>query len=362
MARKRLLGDEIKNEILPMSKIAPVSGFFTYGEFYYCNASSTCSNHLFNQTMTVLTLSENINSISEIEDNKIDNQRKIQTVKALSHLISETSKELNDLNENLKSKIDQEVKKNMLHEIQLLEQSKMASMGEMLANIAHQWRQPLSSISVTASSISLHIGLEMEINAKELDEKMSIILSKTEYLSKTIDTFRNFLKEKKEYKLVSLQDRLNMVFEIVGTSLKDNHIDFRYTDYTTEPIFILMVVGELDQVIINILNNAKDIIMEKDLEERWVNLELLVKNNKAIITVEDSGGGIPEEIITKVFEPYFTTKHQSQGTGLGLHMAYKIVKESLQGKLYVQNTNNGAKFFVEIPIALDKGNPSVIFL
>jgi signal transduction histidine kinase len=349
MARKRLLGDEIKNEIIPMSKIAPLSGFFTYGEFYYCNASSTCSNHLFNQTMTVLTLSESVDSINVIEDNRVENQRKIQTVKALSHLISETSKELNDLNENLKGKVDEEVKKNMLHEMQILEQSKMASMGEMIANIAHQWRQPLSAISVTASSILLHNSLGMGIDTKELDEKMNLVLSRVEYLSNTIDTFRNFLKEKKEYKSVSIQDRLDMVFQIVGTSLKDNHIDLRYKSNESEPIFVSMVVGELDQIIINILNNAKDILKEKNIDNGWIDLELLTDNNRVVITVEDNGGGIPKGIISKIFEPYFTTKHQSQGTGLGLHMAYKIAKESLQGNLYVKNTNHGAKFFLEIP-------------
>ena len=220
MARKRLMGDDIKSEIIPMAKVAPVSGFFTYGEFYYCNDTDTCGNHLLNQTMTVLTLSESAKSTNEIYDGKSEEKHSIQTIKALSHLIAETTKELNHLNDNLKEKVDNEVSKNIQHELQILEQSKMASMGEMIANIAHQWRQPLSSISTVASSVKLNCFMGMETSTDEMIGNMDLILSKTEYLSNTINTFRDFMKEKKEYKSVSLQDRLNIVFEIVGTSLR----------------------------------------------------------------------------------------------------------------------------------------------
>lgn len=112
-----------------------------------------------------------------------------------------------------------------------------------------------------------------------------------------------------------------------------------------------LVSGELSEVIINILNNAKDILIQKNVSEPLVKINLKKANNKAIISIEDNGGGIPENLISKIFEPYFTTKHQSQGTGLGLHMSYKIICESLHGKLYVKNSSNGAQFFIELPLA-----------
>lgn len=350
MARKRLLGEDIQNEILPLTKIAPVSGFFTYGEFYYCN-DDTCNNQLLNQTSTVLTLSENNNSKKEIKDKKDHNKYKAQTIRALSHLISETSKELNDLNNNLQKEIDKEVHKNMQQELRILEQSKMASMGEMMANIAHQWRQPLSSISTVASAIKLNYYTGLDMSEDEIVENMDIILSKTDYLSNTINTFRNFMKEKKEYKKVSLKERLELVFQIVGTSLKDNHINLVYENENEDDLNVNMVVGELDQVIINILNNSKDAIRDNNIVDGEVYLKLFKKENKAMVTIEDNAGGIPNNVLPKIFEPYFTTKHQSQGTGLGLHMSYKIVVESLKGKLYAQNTNIGAKFIVELPLA-----------
>ncbi|MEA3289561.1 MAG: FIST N-terminal domain-containing protein [Campylobacterota bacterium] len=350
MARKRLLGDEIKNEIVPMSKAAPLSGFFTYGEFYFCDSSSSCDNQLLNQTTTVLTLSESKNSKNNIDEDKKEKKQKAQTIKALSHLISETSKELNLLNNNLKEKIDLEVNKNMQQELRILEQSKMASMGEMMANIAHQWRQPLSSISTVASGVKLNYYTGMVSSDEEMIDNMDLILSKTEYLSNTINTFRDFLKEKKEFKKVVLQDRLDMVFHIIGTSLKDNHIDLKYNYNDLEPLNIEMVVGELDQVIINIINNAKDALTEKNIENGVIDIELFVKDDKATITIEDNAGGIPSHVLPRIFEPYFTTKHQSQGTGLGLHMSYKIITESLNGKLYAKNSNKGAKFTIELPL------------
>ena len=112
-----------------------------------------------------------------------------------------------------------------------------------------------------------------------------------------------------------------------------------------------MVTGELEQVIINIINNSKDILLEKEVENPWVKLELIEEKDKVIITIEDNGGGIPESVLPKIFNPYFTTKHQSQGTGLGLHMSYKIITESLNGKLYVKNAKEGAKFFIELPLS-----------
>ncbi|MCK5294124.1 MAG: HAMP domain-containing histidine kinase, partial [Arcobacteraceae bacterium] len=214
---------------------------------------------------------------------------------------------------------------------------------------AHQWRQPLSAISTMASGIKVEEELNV-LDTKQLSEKMDLILTKTEYLSETIDTFRDFIKEEKETKEVILQERIDAALDIVGMVLKDNQIKLnKNLDYSS-PIKITMIVGELTQVIINIINNAKDVISEKKIIKPYIDLNLIKQNKKAIITIEDNAGGIPEEIIDKIFDPYFTTKHESQGTGLGLHMSRKIIFESLKGKLYVENTDIGAKFFIELPL------------
>ena len=350
MARKRLLGDDINSEIIPLSNVAPTSGFFTYGEFYYCNNESSCTNKLLNQTMTLLTLSENNDKeLSKFAENISRNENNIQTIKALSHLLAETTSELNDLNKDLEAKVKDEVHKNTQKELQLLESSKMVSMGEMIGNIAHQWRQPLSSISTLSTGIiaQKEFGIYDE---NDLIKDMNNINESSQYLSETINTFRDFLKDNKELKEQVLQDNIKSAISIVGTVLKDVNIDFENNVDYSNPILITIVSGELPQVIINIINNAKDIILEKELQNGLIKLDLILENKKAIITIEDNGGGVPEKVLPKIFDPYFTTKHQSQGTGLGLHMSYKIITESMNGELYVKNITNGAKFFIELPL------------
>jgi C4-dicarboxylate-specific signal transduction histidine kinase len=351
MARKRLLGDEIKSELYPMASVAPMCGFFTYGEFYYCDKNDACPNLLLNESMTVLILSES----EGLSDTKINlqgnsNHSQIQTIKALSHLIGVTTKELTELNTSLNEKIKDEVEKNMKSELQLFEKSKMAALGEMIGNIAHQWRQPLSMISTRATGTLLKKEMG-QLDDNELANTLELINENAQYLSKTIDTFRNFIKSNnsKEHIKTTFQHEIDMALTIEASVLKNYYIELE-TSILEKELPLFASEGELSQVIINILNNAKDILIEKDTEDKWIKLELYQEKNYNIVTIEDNGGGIPTNVLPRIFEPYFTTKHQSQGTGLGLHMCYKIVTESLEGKLWAHNTQNGAKMFIEIPI------------
>jgi len=229
------------------------------------------------------------------------------------------------------------------------QQTKLAEMGHMIENIAHQWRQPLNIISTVATSVIIEKEFG-KLEDESLVESLDLINEKAQYLSETIDIFRNYLKEKKEYKKVILQDRIKTALNIVKATLDINHINLVDNIDKVEPISINLVIGELSEVIINIINNAKDVLIEKDIAEPWIKVNLKKEDSIACITIEDNGGGVPKGILDKIFEPYFTTKKESQGTGLGLNMSYKIVKESLKGTLYIKNTKNGAKFFIELPL------------
>jgi len=258
-------------------------------------------------------------------------------------------KELEELNKNLENNIKKEIEKNRDQQIKLLEQSKMASLGEMIGNIAHQWRQPLSIITANASGIRLKKDFN-SLDDNFLDKSLISINESAQYLSNTIDIFRNFTKEHKEFKEVILQDRINIALNIVKASLENNHIKLiNNIDYEHD-IKISLVVGELSETIINILNNAKDVLLERKIKNAWIKIEHKICDKKVIITIEDNGGGIDKKIINKIFEPYFTTKHSSQGTGLGLHISYDIIRNSLKGDLYVKNSEYGAKFFIELPL------------
>ncbi|MEA2049304.1 MAG: HAMP domain-containing sensor histidine kinase [Campylobacterota bacterium] len=247
------------------------------------------------------------------------------------------------------------LKQNSQKDKQLLEQSKMAQMGEMIGNIAHQWRQPLSVISTSASGVKVSYEFDM-LKVEELPKNMDVILKNVKYLSNTIDTFRDFIKEKNIEKQVVLQDKIDEVIDIIKASLDNNYIDIINNIDYTHKIDTFIMTGSLSQVLMNIINNAKDAMVQNNIENRWIKIELNENNNMIILTVEDNGGGIPQNIMDKIFDPYFTTKYKSQGTGLGLYMSMSIMKKHLHGTIKVDNTKNGAKFSIEFPRVKEKEN------
>jgi signal transduction histidine kinase/predicted transcriptional regulator len=257
---------------------------------------------------------------------------------------------LNDITE-IMTLTEQLKKENDFKEKLLFDQAKMVQMGEMIGNIAHQWRQPLSMITVTASGM----GIQQEMGTLQVDsipDKMKVIVDNANYLSDTIDIFRNFLKEKKELRELVVQESIQKAFMLTNATLQHNHIKLIDNIKQTKPIVIQMIMGELEQVIINIINNAKDILIEKEILDPWIKVELRLddSSNVIIISIEDNGGGIPNDVLPHIFSEYFTTKEHSNGTGLGLHMSQQIITNSFKGKLYAKNTQNGAKFSVELPL------------
>jgi len=234
-------------------------------------------------------------------------------------------------------------------QVKLIHKSKMASLGEMIGHIAHQWRQPLSTISISASGLKLKNELKT-IEENDIPLYCDSIVKNVNYLSETINTFRNFLKEQKEQKEVVIQERVDMALDIVANTLKDNNIELVKKINYDKPIYKNIILGELSQVIINIITNAKDALIDRQIESPYIKIDLFTNEQNIIITIEDNAGGIPNDIKENIFEPYFTTKHESLGTGLGLYMSYNIITKSLNGNIYAKNTDNGAKFIISFPI------------
>ncbi|MEA3353500.1 MAG: cache domain-containing protein [Campylobacterota bacterium] len=236
---------------------------------------------------------------------------------------------------------------NMEHH--LIQSEKMASLGEMIGNIAHQWRQPLNVVSTASSGLLVEKELGV-LSDKQFEESLNLIVENTQFLSETIDTFRDFIKEKKEFKEQNIQELIDKTLTLVSASLKNNYIKLINNINYDIPINKNMVVGELAQVITNLIKNAQDILLENKISDPFIKIDCEIVNDEIVISVEDNGGGVPEEIINSIFEPYFTTKHQSIGTGLGLYMSQKIIKESLNGELKVRNGSKGAIFSIIIPM------------
>jgi signal transduction histidine kinase len=328
----------VKNEI---SK--EVCGFITIRSDDKYIYNKTLNSYFIFALFAISTLSGLIFIYREIKSQKDLN-------KTLQEEVNKKTKELKYINENLELKVKNEVDKNIKQEMELFKKAKLAAVGDMIGNIAHQWRQPLAVMSAIASAIQVKHEFNI-LEPESIKDDMNTIIIKTQYLSETVETFRNYLKEEKEKKKTNLQDRLNMAISITKTALEDNNIKLINNIKEIEPIEIVMVPGELTEVLINIINNAKDILLEKKTKEPWVKVLLEKQDKEVIISIEDNGGGIPENIMPKIFDQYFTTKDDSTGTGLGLHMSKKIIEESLNGKLWIENTQNGAKFFITLPLS-----------
>jgi PAS domain S-box-containing protein len=254
--------------------------------------------------------------------------------KTLQNKIDEKTQELQELNNNLELTIKEEIEKNKQQFVLLEKQSRLAALGEMIGNIAHQWRQPLSAITVSISG--LYLKYEMDVMDKnDITQATDAIMKNANYLSSTIDDFRNFIRNETKEELFKIAKVIDEVYSIIHPMMKDSDIDVTFN--LDETLEYVGYPNELSQVILNILNNAKDALKEKDLAVKKIKIELVSDDNKVYILIGDNGGGIPSEIKAKIFDPYFTTKHQSQGTGLGLYMSSKIILERFAGELLCED-------------------------
>jgi len=268
----------------------------------------------------------------------------------------ELNKKLKNYNKTLQKEITK-VKKDLIeYESIMKRQSKMAAMGEMLENIAHQWRQPLSAVSVLSTGMMLQNDQDM-LNKELLDAGLNDINEQAQYLSKTIDDFRNFFKPNKQKNRFSLKSVIKTAIKLSKARYVKEHIEF-VTDINDMELFTYE--NELLQVLLNLITNAKDELIKKD-SRKFIFIETTSDTNYLYIKIKDNAGGIDKYIIDRIFEPYFTTKHNSQGTGIGLYMSDNIVKH-MNGKISVENVNVeynssiylGACFNIRLPFAQNR--------
>jgi len=228
----------------------------------------------------------------------------------------------------------------------LFQQSKMALMGEMMSAIAHQWRQPLNAIA----ALNMKVDTLLEFNDLVTSEQYSAvskgISTQLNYMSKTIDDFRDFFIPNKRRVNFSIAKAIEDVYDMLSPQFKTYDIDVKIE---TQKIIVCGYQNEFKQVLINIINNSKDAIISKKRKKRYIHIKVEAHaQKKALITISDNGGGIDDDIITKIFDPYFTTKFKSQGTGIGLYMSKMIIEKSMSGNLSVINSKDGVIFNILI--------------
>ncbi|WP_121627921.1 PAS domain S-box protein [Poseidonibacter antarcticus] len=238
----------------------------------------------------------------------------------------------------------------------IYEQSKLAAMGEMIGNIAHQWRQPLSIISTGATGMQLQ--KKYGLLTDELFDKTCIdINNNAQYLSRTIEDFKNFIRNDRIKVTFNLSENINSFLELVKGSIKNNNINLVLD--LNDSIIIDGYPNELIQCLINIFNNAKDALKEKEITDKFIFISTSIKNDKVFIKIKDNAGGILPETLPRIFEPYFTTKNKSKGTGLGLSITYSLIVDGMQGSVKANNISYahhnkeylGAELSVKLPIS-----------
>jgi signal transduction histidine kinase len=264
-----------------------------------------------------------------------ENSSLITQNELLEEKVALRTKELDEINNHLEEKVKEEIKKNILKDKMMVQQNKMAMMGEMIGNIAHQFRQPLSAINATTSVTKFELEMDT-IQKDELKTKLDNIENYVHHLSDTIEDFRNFFKEDKEKTTFNLSQSIEKDLFIIESTFLAHTIEI-IKEYD-ESIEVTQFRNELTQCLLNILNNAKDALEESEIQEKLVFIETKKDNNKTKIIIKDNAGGIPDSVLPHIFEDKFTTKDDTHGTGIGLFMTKQMIENHMDGKIYVKNT------------------------
>lgn len=262
--------------------------------------------------------------------------------------LEEKTRELQSLNQNLEARIQEKIKKSREQEEMLFRQARYAQMGEMISMIAHQWRQPLNAISAATATIQLKIDMD-RYEKDAFREKTVMISEYIQHLSATIDDFRNFFKPEKEKEKIGFSDTVGDALKLVRSALENRNIAV-VSEYHCGNCIIHTYRNELVHVILNLIKNAEDAFQEKNITDPKIIIRTFKQEKSIYVEVEDNAGGIEPAVMGKIFDPYFTTKKNSDGTGLGLYMSKIIIEDHCHGKIEVSNGEEGAIFKLLLPL------------
>ena len=259
--------------------------------------------------------------------------------------VQRRTQELEELNLSLEKRVRDEVEAHREKEKILIQRSKMADMGDMLSMIAHQWRQPLNQMSYVFMNIE-SVCEDEKVDKTYVNEKLKEGSELLEFMSVTIDEFKNYFRPDKEKEFVLVSDVIKTSVSMIKNSLDINSIDVEINSEGRELTHIYK--NEFIQVILNLIKNAKDVLVLNGVKNPKITISSTCQKDAILVEICDNGGGIDEKIKDKIFEPYFSTKDEKSGTGLGLYMSKMIIEEHLRGKLSVKNKEEGACFKIEL--------------
>ena len=281
--------------------------------------------------------------ITELKKTQLDLEKK-------NKILAEQQSQIESFNIELEKKVHEEINKREKQESIMIHQSRQAAMGEILESIAHQWRQPLNIIGLATANLETEHVMGIS-NSENFEDKMKIISDNINYMSHTIDDFRKFLSPSREAYSFLLQACVEETLSVFEAQMKEHNIVHTLNGDCNFPVE--GVENEFKQVMFILLNNAIDAIKSridaKGLRDGFIDIMLHCDNNRIIINVADNGGGIDMSIISSVFDAYFSTKYNANGTGIGLYIAKNIIEGRMQGNIKVANKDDGCVFSIELP-------------
>lgn len=282
--------------------------------------------------------------ITQLKKTQLDLEKSLKT-------LNQQRIQLESFNIELEKRVKEEIAKQQKQERLMIHQSRQAAMGEMLESIAHQWRQPLNIIGLAAANLETQYSIGV-MNKASFHDKMNIITSNITYMSQTIDDFRKFLYPAREAIVFHPKKSIEEVLNILAAQLHSNKITAELTITSDIPFY--GVENEFKQVMLILLNNAIDAIKlyqkEQKIDQGMISILFRCKNNQGIVEVFDNGGGISDTIIDNIFNPYFTTKHDAYGTGIGLYIAKNIIESRMKGSIRAKTLNHGSCFTIKVPL------------
>ena len=252
---------------------------------------------------------------------------------------------LQELNSTLENRIREEVAKNREKDILLIQQNRQAAMGELLEHIAHQWKQPLTVVSLVIQNL-WYLHATNGLTADKIRETIDTTMDLLEHMAHTIEDFRDFYRPDKEKTVFSINDSVNKTLAFISPALKHESIA---VDVDVVPG--LLATGyprEYIQVLLNVLSNARDALIDRKTEEAKIKIRGFAEGTRAVVTIMDNAGGISESVVGSIFDLYVTTKEAKGGTGIGLHMSKNIIEKNMDGSLTAHNTDSGAQFRIAI--------------
>ncbi|MEO5357651.1 MAG: PAS domain S-box protein [Nitrospirae bacterium YQR-1] len=294
------------------------------------------------------------NSERDYTDEDLNIIKRLASIYALAVERKRIEEELRNINTHLEAMVKIETEKRRAHEQMLIQQSKMASMGEMIGLIAHQWKQPLNSVGLSIQDLKDAYAYG-EVDDEFIDNLVGSTKQQIDFMAKTIDDFRNFFIPSKKKVFFDVKTAIEELLSMFIHIFSKSDIDISVKAVQNTALLTWGYPNEFKQVVLNILNNSRDAIISKKKINSEMQGSILINisnsedNSKIVISMKDNGGGVPEDVITKIFEPYFTTK-EKEGTGIGLYMSKTIIETNMGGGLTVGNVNGGAEFLINLDV------------